>query len=83
MKIETITIRGFRGFNQEQTIKVGPNLTLIYGQNSYGKTSITEAVEWLLYGKVTSLREPCLAGVANLQGLQMLESSPSVQGPCR
>ncbi|MCK4822311.1 AAA family ATPase [bacterium] len=53
MKIESITIQGFRGFNKERSIPFHPSLTLIYGPNSYGKTSISEAFEWLLYG-VTS-----------------------------
>ncbi len=55
MKINTVVIRGFRGFNQEQLIDLHPALTLIYGQNSYGKTSITEAVEWLLYGRTSKV----------------------------
>lgn len=55
MKINSITIRGFRGFNEEKTIVAHPLLTLIYGPNSYGKTSITEAVEWLLYGSTSKV----------------------------
>ncbi|MBL7177200.1 MAG: AAA family ATPase [Desulfobacteraceae bacterium] len=53
MKIKNITILGFRGFNDERTIDFHDDLTLIYAPNSYGKTSISEAFEWLLYG-VTS-----------------------------
>ncbi len=55
MKIDSLSIRGFRGFNQEQTIDLNPTLTLIYAPNSYGKTSITEAVEWLLYGRTSKV----------------------------
>lgn len=50
MKIKSITIQGFRGFNEERTIGFHDRLTLIYAPNSYGKTSISEAFEWLLYG---------------------------------
>ncbi|NPV69781.1 MAG: AAA family ATPase [Firmicutes bacterium] len=53
MKIESITIQGFRGFNEARTFTFHNALTLIHGPNSYGKTSISEALEWLLYG-VTS-----------------------------
>ena len=53
MKIRNIAIQGFRGFNEERTIDFHNRLTLIYAPNSYGKTSISEAFEWLLYG-VTS-----------------------------
>lgn len=50
MRIKNITIQGFRGFNEERTIDFHERLTLIYAPNSYGKTSISEAFEWLLYG---------------------------------
>lgn len=50
MKIKNITIQGFRGFNEERTIDLDDRLTLIYAPNSYGKTSISEAFELLLYG---------------------------------
>ena len=50
MKIRQISIQGFRGFNQERTIDMHPELTLISARNSHGKTSISEALEWLLYG---------------------------------
>jgi len=55
VKIEGMTVQGFRGFNEQRSIDFHPNLTLIYGPNSYGKTSITEAVEWLLYGKTSKV----------------------------
>jgi len=50
VKIRSITIQGFRGFNAERGIQFHEGLTLIYAPNSYGKTSISEALEWLLYG---------------------------------
>ena len=55
MKIDNISIQGFRGFNEKQVIDFHPLLTLIYGPNSYGKTSITEAAEWLLYGSTSKV----------------------------
>ena len=53
MKIKSIRLKGFRGFNNEKSIEIDEKLTVIYAPNSYGKTSITEGLEWLLYG-VTS-----------------------------
>ncbi|MGI6296515.1 MAG: AAA family ATPase [Armatimonadota bacterium] len=50
MRIRSITVQGFRGFNDERTIDLHDRLTLVYAPNSYGKTSISEALEWLLYG---------------------------------
>jgi hypothetical protein len=53
VKIKCLTIQGFRGFNEERTINVNDRLTIIYAPNSCGKTSVSEALEWLLY-QVTS-----------------------------
>ena len=53
MKIESIGISGFRGFNENRLIEFHPLLTLIYAPNSYGKTSISEALEWLLYSETS------------------------------
>ncbi len=47
MKIKNIIIQGFRGFNEERNIDFHDHLTLIHAPNSYGKTSISEAFEWL------------------------------------
>jgi len=55
MKIDSITIRGFRGFNHETSIELHPKLTIVYAPNSYGKTSIAEAIEWLLYGETSKV----------------------------
>jgi len=56
-RLKNLQIQGFRGFNKPQDpIEFADNITLIHGHNSYGKTSISEALEWLLYG-VTSKME--------------------------
>lgn len=55
MKIETLTIQGFRGINKKISISLHENLTLIFGKNSHGKTSISEALEWLLYGSTSKI----------------------------
>jgi len=57
LKIKKITIAGFRGFNCEQSIDINKNLTIVYGPNSYGKTSISEALEWLLFGVTSKVQE--------------------------
>jgi hypothetical protein len=55
MWIDRLSIQGFRGFNDQQTLAFHPRLTVIYAPNSYGKTSISEAIEWLLYGTTSKL----------------------------
>jgi len=56
MKINKVVISGFRGFNKERSMEIDPKLTLIYAPNSYGKTSISEAIEWLLYGVTSKVK---------------------------
>jgi predicted ATP-binding protein involved in virulence len=55
MIIKCLTIAGFRGFNSERTIYFNDRLTLISAPNSHGKTSISEALEFLLYGATSKV----------------------------
>lgn len=55
MKIKKLTIAGFRGFNTERTIDVDDRLTVISARNSHGKTSISEALEFLIYGATSKV----------------------------
>jgi len=67
MKIKKLTIAGFRGFNDEQELIIDNKLTIVYGPNSYGKTSISEALEWLLFG-ITSKVEVSASGEKEFKG---------------
>lgn len=62
MKIKSIAVQGFRGFNDLRTLDLHERLTLIYAPNSLGKTSLTEAVEWLLYGSTERVAKARLDG---------------------
>lgn len=55
MKLKQLTVAGFRGFNSTRTIDFHDKLTLISAPNSHGKTSITEALEFLLYGQTSKV----------------------------
>jgi DNA repair exonuclease SbcCD ATPase subunit len=55
MKLKQIKIEGFRGFNNERTIDFDDRLTLMSAPNSHGKTSITEALEFLLFGETSKV----------------------------
>ena len=57
MKIKSLSIQGFRGFNEVCTIDFHDQITLISAPNSYGKTSISEAFEWLLYGMTSKVEK--------------------------
>jgi len=56
MKLKKITIKGFRGFNTEETILFDDNITIVYGQNGSGKSSLTEALEWLFFDQISRQR---------------------------
>jgi DNA repair exonuclease SbcCD ATPase subunit len=56
MRIRKLTIKGFRGFNEEQNILLDSNVVLIYGLNGSGKSSFVEALEWLFFGEISRQR---------------------------
>lgn len=50
MKIKSLEIRGFRGFNEAVEIPIAAGLNLLYAPNGWGKSSIAEAIEWVGFG---------------------------------
>src|SRR5688572_17389326 len=49
--LKRITIQGFRCFGaQPQTLSFASNVAAVWGPNSNGKTSLCEAIEFLLTG---------------------------------
>ena len=51
MRFTSLSICGFRGFNDAQILDLSDPIAVFEGPNGSGKTSIGEAMEWLLYGK--------------------------------
>jgi len=56
MRLVRIKPTYFRGIGDSDWINTDAQLVVLYGPNGFGKTSLTEAIEWLLYGK-TNRRE--------------------------
>lgn len=56
MRLKKLTVRGFRGFCAEQSIELNSNVVLVYGLNGSGKSSFTEALEWLFFGEISRQR---------------------------
>jgi len=52
MKVEKISIGGFRAFNEPYEFFFDEKLTVILGPNGTGKTSLCDAIEWALLGKL-------------------------------
>jgi exonuclease SbcC len=53
-RLTKLSIKDFRGIRQAD-INLSANLTVIYGPNGTGKTSILDAIEWALLGSVERL----------------------------
>lgn len=57
-KVKEVTIEGFRGFNQKQKFVLSDHLTIIFGPNGSGKTSLCQAIEFGLFGELPDLQGP-------------------------
>jgi len=53
MRLKTVTISGFRGFKDKQTINLDKDVILIKGLNGCGKSSFVEALEWLFFDEIS------------------------------
>ncbi|KAB2770262.1 AAA family ATPase [Brucella anthropi] len=52
MRLKSVTIEGFRGFNRRVTINLDADVIIMQGPNGVGKTSLLDAVLWALTGKI-------------------------------
>ncbi len=52
-RIKSLSVKGFRAFGAtEQTLNLPTDLSVVWGPNSLGKTSLAEAFEFLLTGRI-------------------------------
>ncbi|MDQ6421937.1 SMC family ATPase [Paenibacillus sp. LHD-117] len=58
MRINSITIEAFRGFQETRTFQFpDTNVIILHGPNGYGKTSFFDAIEWVLTGAIYRYEE--------------------------
>lgn len=77
VSIKEITLEGFRGIYNKNTLEFGNCRGIIfYGDNGTGKTSFSEGAEWLLYDEIEKLkREGC--AITDARHLQFPASEKS------
>ena len=48
--IDSVTIKGFKGFTTSQRIDVGCRNLFVFGENGRGKSSVLESIRWCIWG---------------------------------
>ena len=52
-RLRSLTVKGFRAYGAaEQTLNLPADIAVVWGPNSKGKTSLAEAIEFLLTGRI-------------------------------
>lgn len=79
MKISKISLQGFRGFPTADHVPLSEGVTIIYAPNGSGKTSISEAFEWALYGEVARKIRSKTPGEFGQEFLRSAHADPSIE----
>jgi DNA repair exonuclease SbcCD ATPase subunit len=56
MKLDFIEVSGFRGFRERIRVECGAGYTVICGRNGVGKSSLCDAIEFVLTGEIDKYR---------------------------
>lgn len=52
MRLNSLILQAFRGFNKKEEFSLESDIIILYGPNGHGKTSIYDAIEWALTGGI-------------------------------
>lgn len=62
MKLAEIAVSGFRGFRDETRLPLAPGFNVVDGRNGVGKSTLFDAVEFALTGRLTKYGDSKAAG---------------------
>src|SRR3954462_15326943 len=57
MRLRSVIIEGFRGFTKKASVDLDANVIILQGPNGVGKTSLLDAILWVLTGRMDRLAE--------------------------
>lgn len=55
VRLEGISIRSFRAYRKQRDLKLGSRITVLYGPNGFGKTSVFDAIDFAATGGIGHL----------------------------
>ena len=55
-RLESIQIQGFRAYRKPQTFRLGSDVTVLYGPNGFGKTSLFDAIDFVVTGDIGRIK---------------------------
>lgn len=53
VRATSLTIKNFRAYRQEQTFNLDADVTVLYGPNGFGKTSVFDAIDFAITGGIS------------------------------
>jgi len=68
-KINTLSVKGFRGVKKELSLELNSKSVLLFGDSGTGKSSITDAIEWFYKDSVKHLSSEEIKGVTALRNI--------------
>lgn len=56
--LESVSLTNFRGIGRRVDLPLGEGITVVFGSNGTGKTSICDAIEWAVVGSIARVEKP-------------------------
>jgi DNA repair exonuclease SbcCD ATPase subunit len=78
MRLASLTLTNFRGFADEVTIPFDADVVVIWGSNGTGKTSLLDALQWLVLGDIPRLHSTALRAGEDYVSSSYATGPPSV-----